>query len=236
MQKRTIFLATLGLLASLHGTKAGAATTAEDIRTATRLFLQQWAEQQTTRDRRVEFSVGHIDSRVSLADCAGSLDTSFSTDPMRSTRPSVMVSCSGKRPWRMYVTADLDIFGPGLVASRPLARGERLQDNLLKQTQVQLNASYKGVLTDREQITGMILRRPVKAGTLITPDLLEAPDAIDRGDHVIIVARSRSFSVQSRGKALASAGVGDQVLVENLSSSRTVRAKVVAPGRVEIPM
>lgn len=236
MQKRTIFLATLGVLASLLGTQAGAATTADDIRKATRLFLQQWAEQQTSLDRRVTFEVGHIDSRVSLADCAEDLDTSFSADPMRSTRPSVMVACSGKRPWRMYVTADLDIYGPGLVAARPLARGELLQENLLKQSEVQLNASYKGVVTDRKQVVGMILRRPVKAGTLITPDLLEAPDAIERGDHVIIVARSESFSVQSRGKALANASVGDQVLIENLSSARTVRARVIAPGRVEIPM
>lgn len=236
MQKRTIFLATLGLLLSLQGTRAAAATEADDIREATRLFLQQWADEQSSRNIRIEFEVGHIDSRVSLADCPGELETSFSADPMRSTRPSVLVACSGNRPWRMYVTADLDIFGPGLVAARPLARGELLQDSLLKVSEVQLNSSYKGVLTDREQITGMILRRPVKAGTLITPDLLEAPDAIERGDHVIIVARSESFSVQSRGKALANASVGDQVLIENLSSARTVRARVIAPGRVEIPM
>jgi len=66
--------------------------------------------------------------------------------------------------------------------------------------------------------------------------LVLAPAAIERGDHVIISARSGNFSVNSRGKALASAGIGEQVLVENLSSSRTVRARVTAPGHVEIPM
>jgi len=50
------------------------------------------------------------------------------------------------------------------------------------------------------------------------------------------MGRSSSFSVSSRGKALASAGVGEQVLVENLRSSRTVKARAVGPGRVEIPM
>src|SRR5690606_7771109 len=88
----------------------------------------------------------------------------------------------------------------------------------------------------KESVSGMMMRRPVNAGTVVTPDLLEAPNAIERGDHVIITARSGSFSVSSRGKALASAGVGEQVLVENLRSSRTVKARAVGPGRVEIPM
>jgi len=81
-----------------------------------------------------------------------------------------------------------------------------------------------------------MMRRPVSAGTMITPDLLEAPDAVERGDHVIIIARSKTFSIRSRGKALANASVGEQVLVEKLSSARTVKGTVVAPGRVEIPM
>jgi flagellar basal body P-ring formation protein FlgA len=71
---------------------------------------------------------------------------------------------------------------------------------------------------------------------VITPDLLTAPDAVERGDHVIITAKSGAFEVTSRGKALANGSVGEQVLIQNLRSARTVRANVIAPGRVEIPM
>ena len=101
---------------------------------------------------------------------------------------------------------------------------------------MEVNASRRGVLTDADAVAGMEVRRPINAGSLITPDLLAAPDAVERGDHVIITAQSGAFSVSSRGKALGNASVGEQVLVENLRSSRTVRANVVAPGRVEIPM
>lgn len=232
---RIIFLATLCLFTSLP-VLAGDATTASDIRRIADQFLEQWAASQSETGYRIEYSVGNIDSRLSLAPCDGKPALSFASEPLETTTPSVLVTCEGKRPWRMYVTASVEVYGTALVAARPLARGERLSGSAVASRQVQINASHRGVLNDPEAVSGMMVRRSVRTGTLITPDLLEAPNAIERGDHVIIVARTGSFSVSSRGKALASAGIGEQVMVENLRSSRTVRATAVAPGRVEIPM
>lgn len=235
MLMRTLFLA-IAMLFSLISDQSLAATSAEQIQQATRAFVQEWADQRAKEGLKIAFEVGHIDSRLSLADCDKPLDAEFAGSPLKTTRPSVLVSCSGKRPWRMYVSLSLEVHGPALVASRALARGERLSEQLVTTQSVQLNASHKGALFNPEDVNGMMMRRPVSAGTMITPDLLEAPDAVERGDHVIIIARSKTFSIRSRGKALANASVGEQVLVENLSSARTVKGTVVAPGRVEIPM
>lgn len=235
MLMRIIFLAISGLLVSFSA-QAAESTSAEQIRQATKAFVEQWAEQQAGQGFKVTSEVGHIDSRLSLAKCDQPLEASFTGDPLQTTRPSVLISCTGERPWRMYVSTTLEVHGPALVAARPLARGERLTQNLVSQQAVQLNASRRGALINPEDIEGMMMRRPVNAGTLITPDLLETPDAIERGDHVIIVAKSKTFSISSRGRALANAGIGEQVLVENLSSSRTIKGTVIASGRVEIPM
>lgn len=235
MLMRTIFLAMIGFLAFLP-INAWAETSGEDIRKAATDFLQQWVRQESGEGYRVEFEVGHIDSRLALADCKEPLQTSFTGDPLETTRPSVLVSCAGDRPWRMYVTASMEVFGPALVASRALARGERLSAALVETQSVQVNASRKGVLKNPEDVAGMMMARPVQAGTVITPDLLEAPIAVERGDHVIIVARSKNFSISSRGVAQNSGAIGEQVTVENLSSARRVRGTVVAKGRVEIPM
>lgn len=232
---RTLFLATFCLFTAALNPVA-AATTAAQISNAAEGFIEAWARQQADQNLDVTFTVGNIDSRLTLAACEEPLETSFTNDPLRTTSPSVMVSCAGTRPWRMFVTTSIEVYGPALVAARPLARGERLTASLVKEQQAQINASRRGILTDPEQIADMLVRRPVNAGSLITPDLLQAPNAVERGDHVIITAKSKVFSVSSRGKALASASVGEQVLVENLRSSRTVRAMVTAPGRVEIPM
>lgn len=224
------------LLMSCLSTPLLADTTAEQIRQATLEFLDVFAREKAAEGYIVSFEPGSIDDRLALAECEKPLSVEFSGDPWKSNSPSMQVACEGSRPWRMFVTASVSIHGPALVAARPLTRGERVTEGLLTKQSVEINASRRGVITDAQQAIGMEVRRSVNAGSLITPDMLSAPNAVERGDHVIITAKTGGFSVRSRGKALASAGVGEQVLVENLRSSRTIKASVVAPGHVEIPM
>ena len=235
MRMRITNFALLLLMSSLSGPLL-AQTTAEQIRQATLAFLGNFANEQTDAGYTVSFEPGAIDSRLALAECEHPLSVEFSGDPWKSTSPSLLVACEGSRPWRMFVTVSVSIHGPALVATRPLTRGERITPDLVTHQSVEINASRRGAMTETGQAVGMEVRRSINAGSLITPDMLSAPDAVERGDHVIITAKTGGFSVRSRGKALASAGVGEQVLVENLSSSRTVKANVVAPGRVEIQM
>ncbi|WP_206074330.1 flagellar basal body P-ring formation chaperone FlgA [Marinobacter fuscus] len=213
-----------------------AQTSAADIQRTAEHFLSDWSETMAANGYKTRFEVGSIDRRLALAACESAPSASFAGDPTNSTNPSLLIACSGERPWRMYVPARIEIHGPALVASRALARGERLTPQLVRTETVQINASRRGVITQAAQVSGMMVRRPVSAGTVLTPDLLEAPNAIERGDHVVITARSGSFSVSTRGKALASASVGEQVLVKNLRSERTVKARATRPGHVEIPM
>ncbi|MEQ9547543.1 MAG: flagellar basal body P-ring formation chaperone FlgA [Marinobacter sp.] len=232
--RTTIFVVTL--LMSVAGPAQAANTTAKQIQRAGTSFLKTFAEEQAKNGFDVLYKTGHLDSRLALATCEQPLAVSFSSDPWRTTQPTLEVACRGKRPWRMFLSTSVSIRGEGLVAARPLARNERVMASMIESESVVLNATRKGVITDIDQLVGMEVRRGVNAGTLMTPDLLSAPAAVTRGDHVIITARKGNFAVNSRGKAMADAGVGDQVLVENLSSSRTVKALVTGPGQVEIPM
>ncbi|WP_297794596.1 flagellar basal body P-ring formation chaperone FlgA [uncultured Marinobacter sp.] len=232
--RTTIFVVTL--LMSVAGPAQAENTTAEQIQHAAASFLEAFAKKQAENGFDVTHKTGRLDSRLSLATCEHPLAVSFSSDPWHTTQPTLEVACRGERPWRMFLSASVSIRGEGLVAARPLARGERVMASMIEAESVVVNATRKGVITDADQLVGMEMRRGVNTGTLMTPDLLSAPAAVTRGDHVIITARKGSFSVNSRGKAMADAGVGDQVLVENLSSSRTIKALVTAPGQVEIPM
>ncbi|MBW7469659.1 flagellar basal body P-ring formation chaperone FlgA [Marinobacter sp. M216] len=217
-------------------TDASAKTTADQIEKAASRFLEAFSTQQAEEGYEVTFEAGTVDDRLSLASCEAPLAVEFTGDPWKSTHPSLQVACEGSKPWRMFVTASVSINGPALIAARPLARGERVTSDMLTTQSVVVNASRRGVMRSADDVTGMEVRRPVNRGSVITPDLLAAPDAVERGDHVMITASSGGFSVTSRGKALANASIGEQVLVENLRTARTIRANVVAPGRVEIPM
>lgn len=224
------------MMSVITGVSHGADSSAAQILGAARAFLESFAEQQNSRGYTVNHETGALDDRLSLAPCGPSLEVSFSGDPWQTTQPSLLVACSGERPWRMFLPVTLEIHGQGLVAARPLGRGERITEAALETRSIQLNTTRRSPIRSRDQLIGMEMRRSVNAGTVFTADLLTAPDAVARGDHVVISARTGGFSVRSRGKALSSAGIGEQVLVENLSSARKVRARVTAPGQVEIPM
>lgn len=233
-------ISTLLLLISVNlpvAVASAAKTGPEDILEAGRGFMESFAEARAADGFETEYSLGSLDPRLSLAPCPDDgIEVAFSSDPWQTTRPSLMVSCRGDRPWRMYLSVSLEILGQALVAARPLSRGDRVTEAMVTSDRVVVNAVRRGAITKPENLLGLEMKRPVNAGTPFTPDLVTAPDAVARGDHVMITASSGSFAVKTRGKALANARVGDQVLVENLSSARRVRARVTGPGQVEISM
>lgn len=233
---RAIILILVGVLA-VAATAAAAETTAPgQIQAAATGFLVKFAEEQKTDGYDVRFTTSHVDARLSLVPCESELAVSFSGDPWKTPNPTLQVSCTGKKPWRMFLPAALSIHGDVLVASRILARGDRITPDMIDTKTTQLNALRREAITDKDMLAGMEVRRSVRAGTVFTADLVFAPDAVQRGDHVMITAQSGAFSVRSQGKALTDARIGEQVLVENLSSSRKVKARVIAPGQVEISM
>ncbi|MAA63973.1 MAG: flagella basal body P-ring formation protein FlgA [Alteromonadaceae bacterium] len=224
------------LCASLSSAMAVEKTTPDVIQKAARQFLDRFTEDARAKGQTVTYTLGTLDSRIRLAPCPSGPDISFSSDPMRSTQPTLEVQCNDKRPWRLFLSATVSIQGDGLIAARTLTRGARVTADMIEAKPIVLNDVRRGPITDPQTLIGMEVRRSVNAGTVFTADIVTEPDAVTRGDHVIIVARSGPVEVESRGKALANAHVGEQVMVENLHSSRTLRATVTGPGRVEVLM
>jgi flagella basal body P-ring formation protein FlgA len=224
------------LLTAFTSNLASSATTAEQIHQAADEFLKAFAAEQLSAGYKVSHVPGALDARLSLDICESEPSVAFSGDPWKTSQPSLLVSCEGSRPWRMFLPVKVEIYGPGLVASRTLARGQRITENVIETRDVEMNATRRDPIRAKEQLIGMEMRRGVNAGTVFTADLLTAPEAIVRGDHVVITAETGGFSVKSRGKALGSGRIGEQVMVENLSSTRAVRARIIGPGHVKIPM
>lgn len=232
-----IFILTGFLLSALFSQSAlPARNGASQVLEAASGFLDRFVELQASKGYEITYELGTLDSRLTLADCISGPEVVFSGDPWRSTHPRLMISCDGARPWKIFLSSTVEIRGEAFVAARPLGRGDRLGEEMINRSQVVVNSVRRGAVKDLENLVGMEISRPINAGTVFTPDLVSAPDAVERGDHVIITARSGNFSVQSRGKALANGRIGEQVRIENLSSSRTIRARIIAPGHVEVVM
>ncbi len=150
--------------------------------------------------------------------------------PSPATVP-VEVWVEGRREDTAWVRVEVFRGRPAVVLRRDVARGEVLTADDLE---VRAAPTGAGGLTSLEEALGKRLRRSLRAGAVISPRDLEVVPVVGRGDLVRVVARVGGVTASTLGKALGSAGVGETVQVENLSSGRTVAGVVRDGGLVEV--
>jgi flagella basal body P-ring formation protein FlgA len=96
-----------------------------------------------------------------------------------------------------------------------------------------LNGGYYATL---QEVKGMVLKRPVTAGTVFSTAMLQPAILIKRGEKVIISAETDSLQVRMEGVALQEGAKGELIEVKNLSSRQVIEAVVLSPGVVQVRM
>jgi flagellar basal body P-ring formation protein FlgA len=132
----------------------------------------------------------------------------------------------------LYIPVRVEMQGQVLVLAAPVARGEVLGPSHLRVELQDLAQLPGGWLSDPEQAVGMVLRRPVRPGQVLTPSALEAPRLVRRGQRVAVIAMGDSFAVHTEGEALADAAAGERVRVRNLQTRSVVEGLVDERGQV----
>ena len=204
------------------------------IRTTAESYLQAIINGQ--HEGRTEIRLGQLDPRLRLKACHAPLE-SFTPPGARSLgNTTVGVRCPDKGGWSIYVAAHIDAFGPVLVTRQPLSRGSVARSSDFELVERNLGDLPYGYYTDMEAITGMVAKRTITAATVVTPQMLQAPKLVRRGDRVIVIAETGSLSIRSSGKALGDGTSGDLVRIEAASSGRIVDGIVVSQGVVKVTL
>ena len=175
-----------------------------------------------------------LDDRLRLPACGESLRAA--PEPVRGGQVRVAVSCATPVAWTVYVGVRLTDIRPVLTLSRGAQRGESLDASLLVPQERDIASLPYGYFSDPAQLAGRQLRRPAGAGSVLTPDMVEAQKLVRRGDLVTVIGRAGPMEVRSQGKALRDGAEGDRIPVENSSSRRVVEGKVTAGGQVEVAL
>lgn len=80
----------------------------------------------------------------------------------------------------------------------------------------------------------MEAKRNIKAGQVLTPNVVKAQKLVLRGQHITIIAQSGSLYLRTKGKTLMDGQQGQTIKVANLNSKKLIYARVVSAGIVEI--
>lgn len=218
---------------------AFAATLPSDLIGATEHFLEQSVTEYLQRSEihgRHEIQVNSLDPRLRLAGCDTPLNVSLESPAQPIGRVTCRVRCEGSSPWTVFVPAQVRLYRPVLVATRPLSRNAPIQQGDAILAERDVGQLTQGYMTDLSQVDGKKLTRSVQTDQVLATTHVAMAEVIRKGDQVVINARSGAISVKMPGEALSDGGVGEQIRVRNTRSQRIVRGRVLGPGAVEVQM
>jgi flagella basal body P-ring formation protein FlgA len=126
----------------------------------------------------------------------------------------------------VWVTADIGLYGPVVVPTRPVARGEVVSAADVTVDRLDLSQVGRGIVSDLGDVVGRISRSPLVPYSPIRRDQLESPAAVHRGDVVLLVAERGGLRITAPGEVRTDAGLGEQVRVLNRVSRKDVVGRV----------
>lgn len=173
-----------------------------------------------------------LDERLRLPACGEALRAA--PEPQRGAQARVAVSCGAPVAWTVYVGVRLTDIRPVLTLARGVQRGETVDAAMLVPQDRDIASLPYGYYSDPAQLAGRQLRRPANAGSVLSPDMVEAQKLVRRGDLVTVIGRAGMVEVRSQGKALRDGAAGDRIPVENSSSRRVVEGQVTSGGQIEV--
>jgi flagella basal body P-ring formation protein FlgA len=114
-----------------------------------------------------------------------------------------------------------------LTYARSLSAGEIVQpQDLVWGKAAAASADTPG---DAEAIIGLAARRPLRAGAVVSARDVSTPQVIKAGDLITVTYENAGILLSLQGKAMAAAGLGETVGVQNTTSKKIIQA--VASGQ-----
>jgi flagella basal body P-ring formation protein FlgA len=221
------------LLAALPAARASAPANITSSGTPDlRLFVESQAAQGIGGGARVEVTLGELNPRLQLAPCAR-IEPFLPTNARLWGRSTIGLRCTQGATWSVQMPVTVRVFGPALVATRPLAPNTPLTDADFTVDEVEWTREPQGVATDATQIEQRVLTRAVAAGQPVPLAALRAPQVIAAGDPVKLLGQGKGFAITAQAVALASAQDGQSVRVRT-DSGRILTGTARAGRRVEV--
>jgi flagella basal body P-ring formation protein FlgA len=132
----------------------------------------------------------------------------------------------------LYVRTAARVEVPQPVISRPVPAQSRIQPEDVEWKQMPLQGT-RDLVTSLNAIEGMVAKRDLDRGTVLSTDLLYMPVYVRRGDAVTVRATSGSVTVAATMRAKETGKFGESIVVEHLSGAGTTTARIVGPRTLE---
>jgi flagella basal body P-ring formation protein FlgA len=141
------------------------------------------------------------------------------------------VTYGGKHHFMLWARVEVRMAATRVIAVRDIKPGEALDAPQFRiETRDEIPATaYAGAV---EEVTGMVSRRAIAAGTALRKDWLEAAKVVMRGETVEVEAVQGGAHLKLEGIAEGSGSPGDIIPIQNPISKQRFMARVECKGKV----
>lgn len=194
-------------------------------------LIAETARKGGWRDVRHSLTLTPLSSPDGLPRCSTPLEVvQTSARPSPLDRLRLDVRCPDSPGWTLTVSTQQNIALAVQTIATSVDRGQTLEARHLTEETINISRAQRGFMTSADQAIGMIAKRRLRPGQVLTPSLLDASFPVRKGQQIRLVAQDQGVAAMTLGEALTDGHIGDTIKVRNLASNRVVDARILEPG------
>jgi len=228
MRHTKLFLLFLTLLLVKQPTSAATELDSAFIEQFAKAFLLE--KFPSTGEEKVHISVASLDPRIVIKPCNIPLTANI-PEKNNARNVNIKISCDESTPWKIYLSAKVEITKAILIAKNTISKGEKLDESNVELAYIATNKIRGDKLTDTRIIFGAKAKKRIAQGRAISKKSI---CLVCKGDVVTIIASSKSFSIKTQGVALSSGNINEQIRVRNTRSNKVITPRIKAINQVVI--
>lgn len=152
------------------------------------------------------------------------------------TNISVGVQVDDKVITQAIVRFEIKKYLQVAVAAKSLSAGEVITADNIAFERRDIGRLLPGYFTELAKIEGLMVKRPMAPGSVLTENMLKKAVIITRGKPVTILAQIGNIQVMVAGTAMQNGSEGQFIQVQNTSSKKVIIGRVIDDTTVRINM
>ncbi|MBD3319599.1 MAG: flagellar basal body P-ring formation protein FlgA [Chitinivibrionales bacterium] len=145
-----------------------------------------------------------------------------------------MLFVQGEKTFRIGVSCMAHVTTKVITAKQTIGRGERLGPHNCSVARKNISQYRYTPYSDIRALENRTTVRTIVQGSIISDKNTEKPPLVCKGDLVSIIMRRGPVAVAVDGRARENGSAGDRIWVENISSRKLVRGKIINASEVAI--
>lgn len=203
----------------------------EHINEITKNFLVESYANSTAE--KVDIKVNPAHAPIEVAKCSQDIIPSLPQNSSSAQIAAVELTCSGEKPWHIYVPVTVQLFNKVVVARSTILPRDIIKEEDLDYALYDTNRLYNGYYKEKAEVVNNVTTTLVPAGNVLSKKDVTAPVIVHRNQVISLVSGSNTIMVSMQGIAKSDGALNSTVQVYNPISKKTVDAVIIGPNKAQ---